>query len=80
MNRPRVCGGAGLAPAAGLIRSLSAFSAFSRGALVFAFLLAIGFAISLFKVGPALLAARSVRYWRWRRTPAAESERVEVMA
>src|SRR6187397_926603 len=28
----------------------------SRGALVFAFLLAIGFAISLFKVGPALLA------------------------
>src|SRR5438046_1835823 len=28
----------------------------SKGALVFAFLLAIGFAISLFKVGPALLA------------------------
>ncbi len=28
----------------------------SRGALIFAFLLAIGFAISLFKVGPALLA------------------------
>jgi len=28
----------------------------SRGALVFAFMLAIGFAISLFKVGPALLA------------------------
>jgi uncharacterized protein YqhQ len=28
----------------------------SRGAIVFAFLLAIGFAISLFKVGPALLA------------------------
>src|SRR4249920_2459921 len=28
----------------------------SRGALVFAFLLAIGFAISIFKVGPALLA------------------------
>src|ERR671928_333108 len=28
----------------------------SRGALVFAFLIAIGFAISLFKVGPALLA------------------------
>src|ERR1043166_9461633 len=28
----------------------------SRGALVYAFLLAIGFAISLFKVGPALLA------------------------
>ena len=27
MNRPRVCGGAGLAPAAGLIRSLSAVSA-----------------------------------------------------
>src|SRR2546430_14128353 len=28
----------------------------SKGALIFAFLLAIGFAISLFKVGPALLA------------------------
>src|ERR671937_397708 len=28
----------------------------SRGALIFAFLIAIGFAISLFKVGPALLA------------------------
>src|ERR671928_1928629 len=28
----------------------------SRGAIIFAFLLAIGFAISLFKVGPALLA------------------------
>src|SRR6185295_796621 len=28
----------------------------SRGAIVFAFLIAIGFAISLFKVGPALLA------------------------
>src|SRR5690348_10484484 len=28
----------------------------SRGALVFAFLIAIGFAISIFKVGPALLA------------------------
>src|SRR5436305_14696863 len=28
----------------------------SKGALVFAFLLAIGFAISLFKVGPPLLA------------------------
>jgi uncharacterized protein YqhQ len=28
----------------------------SRGAIIFAFLIAIGFAISLFKVGPALLA------------------------
>src|SRR4051794_21832745 len=28
----------------------------SRGAIIFAFLIAIGFAISVFKVGPALLA------------------------
>src|SRR5437773_2479659 len=34
----------------------------SRGALVFAFLLAIGFAISLFKVGPAGLAYELIRF------------------